>query len=94
MSKTKFVVALAFLIGTLGAAHAAKRSRPGLQNHRVKQFVDLSHSFGPTTPVWSGFGQAKFTPANDPKTKTHLHDPEGRFPHHLLRDGRAIRHPC
>jgi kynurenine formamidase len=34
-----------------------------------KQFVDLTHSFGPTTPVWSGFGQANFTPAFDPKTK-------------------------
>ena len=34
-----------------------------------KQFVDLTHSFSPETPVWSGFGQAKFTPAYDPKTK-------------------------
>ncbi|MGZ5854603.1 MAG: cyclase family protein [Xanthobacteraceae bacterium] len=34
-----------------------------------KQFVDLTHSFSPTSPVWSGFGQAKFTPAFDPKTK-------------------------
>ena len=25
-----------------------------------KTFVDLTHSFGPDTPVWSGFGQAKF----------------------------------
>jgi kynurenine formamidase len=33
-----------------------------------KQFVDLTHSFGPTTPVWSGFGQAKFSAAADPKT--------------------------
>ena len=33
-----------------------------------KQFVDLTHSFGPDTPVWSGFGQAKFSPAADPKT--------------------------
>lgn len=33
-----------------------------------KQFVDLTHSFGPATPVWSGFGQAKFSPAADPKT--------------------------
>jgi kynurenine formamidase len=36
-----------------------------------KTFVDLTHSFGPETPVWSGFGQAKFSPAADPKT----HDP-------------------
>lgn len=34
-----------------------------------KKFVDLTHSFGPDTPVWSGFGQAKFTPAFDPKTR-------------------------
>ena len=33
-----------------------------------KQFVDLTHSFDGTTPVWSGFGQAKFSPAADPKT--------------------------
>jgi kynurenine formamidase len=34
-----------------------------------KRFVDLTHRFGPTTPVWEGFGQAIFTPAYDPKTK-------------------------
>jgi len=34
----------------------------------AKKFVDLTHSFGPQTPVWSGFGQAKMTPAADPKT--------------------------
>ena len=33
-----------------------------------KSFVDLTHSFGPQTPVWSGFGQAKMAPAADPKT--------------------------
>ena len=26
-----------------------------------KSLVDLTHSFGPDTPVWSGFGQAKMT---------------------------------
>src|SRR6478609_6707306 len=30
-----------------------------------KQFVDLTHSFGPNTPVWSGFGQARMAPAVD-----------------------------
>jgi kynurenine formamidase len=34
-----------------------------------KQYVDLTHSFGPESPVWSGFGQAKMTPAADPKTR-------------------------
>ena len=33
-----------------------------------KEFVDLTHSFSPTTPVWSGFGQATMTAASDPKT--------------------------
>jgi kynurenine formamidase len=33
-----------------------------------KKFVDLTHSFDSTTPVWSGFGQAKMIPAEDPKT--------------------------
>ncbi|OGV75454.1 MAG: cyclase [Lentisphaerae bacterium RIFOXYB12_FULL_65_16] len=34
----------------------------------TKQFVDLTHSFGPDSPVWPGFGQAKMTPAGNPKT--------------------------
>src|SRR5262245_24507058 len=34
-----------------------------------KQLVDLTHSFDSTTPVWSGFGEAKMTPAVDPKTQ-------------------------
>lgn len=33
-----------------------------------KKFVDLTHSFSPDTPVWFGFGQAKMTPATNPKT--------------------------
>lgn len=34
-----------------------------------KRFVDLTHSFDPRSPVWSGFGQAKMMPAADPKTQ-------------------------
>ncbi|HEY7300867.1 MAG TPA: cyclase family protein [Xanthobacteraceae bacterium] len=33
-----------------------------------KTFVDLTHSFDASTPVWSGFGQAKMTPARNPET--------------------------
>jgi kynurenine formamidase len=33
-----------------------------------KQFVDLTHSFGPLTPVWKGFGPATFSAAADPTT--------------------------
>ena len=35
----------------------------------AKKFVDLTHAFGPDTPVWSGFGPAKMSPAADPQTK-------------------------
>jgi kynurenine formamidase len=31
-----------------------------------KQFVDLTHSFSPLTPVWKGFGPATFSAAADP----------------------------
>jgi kynurenine formamidase len=43
-----------------------------------KAFVDLTHTFSPTTPVWPGFGPASFTPAADPTT--------GR-PYTVERDG-------
>jgi kynurenine formamidase len=44
-----------------------------------KQQVDLTHSFSPTTPVWSGFGQAKFLPAADPQTKEPYTIPKDGF---------------
>ena len=33
-----------------------------------KTFVDLTHAFSPTTPVWEGFGQATFAPSASPET--------------------------
>src|SRR5205085_3928628 len=45
----------------------------------AKKFVDLSHAFGPDTPVWSGFGQAKFSPAADPKTHDTYTIPKDGF---------------
>ena len=44
---------------TLAEAVALIASRPK---------VDLTHAFSATTPVWSGFGQARMTPAVDPHT--------------------------
>src|SRR6516165_11001342 len=55
-------------VGAL-AAHAAGNDLD--RAYRIlagKTFVDLTHSFGPDSPVWSGFGQAKMTPAVDPQT--------------------------
>jgi len=48
-----------------------------------KTFVDLTHSFGTETPVWSGFGQARMTPAADPKT----HEP-----YTIAKDGFRATH--
>ncbi len=44
-----------------------------------KNFVDLTHSFSADTPVWSGFGQAKMTPAADPKTHEPYTIPKDGF---------------
>jgi len=49
------------------SAHAQSDLARAYRVIASKQFVDLTHSFGPNTPVWSGFGQAKMTPAADPK---------------------------
>ncbi len=74
MMFNRLVVALA--AGTLGllpasSAYAASDGGSLSQAWHIisqKRFVDLTHSFGPETPVWSGFGQATFAPAADPKT--------------------------
>src|ERR1700730_1912824 len=44
-----------------------------------KKFVDLTHSFGADTPVWSGFGQAKMAPMADPKTHAPYTIPKDAF---------------
>ena len=56
-----------------------------------KTFVDLTHSFGPETPVWAGFGRPSFARRRSENARA-LHHPEGWLPRHLLRDGRTIRH--
>jgi kynurenine formamidase len=56
--------------GLVTAAPADARDNLNSVYHLIagKTFVDLTHSFGPDSPVWSGFGQAKMSPATDPKT--------------------------
>jgi kynurenine formamidase len=80
MSFTTFI-RLAVLPLALLAAAPARADGDLARAYRViagKQFVDLTHSFGPATPVWSGFGQAKFSQAADPKT---------RAPYTIAKDG-------
>jgi kynurenine formamidase len=63
---------LAVLAISICAASSVRAESDLQRAYRVitgKQFVDLTHSFGPDTPVWSGFGQAKMTPAADPSTR-------------------------
>lgn len=63
-----------YLLVCLGIALSSELARADdslAQAYKIiasKRFVDLTHSFSPTTPVWSGFGQATFSAAADPST--------------------------
>jgi kynurenine formamidase len=62
------VFAVVAVASSLRPAHAESDLERAYRIIAGKQLVDLTHSFGPDTPVWAGFGQAKFSPAVDPKT--------------------------
>ena len=66
------VLAWSGLAGTALADSAAPALTPTLAQAfaliAARPKVDLTHAFGPTTPVASAFGQAKMTPAVDPHT--------------------------
>jgi kynurenine formamidase len=72
--KARTGVASALALGlALASMVANSAGKPGslaeaLETIQSKEFVDLTHSFSPTTPVWSGFGQATMSAASDPKT--------------------------
>jgi len=69
---TRFVIvlfAVASSIALCSVAGAAGDLDRAYRTIAAKKFVDLTHSFAADTPVWSGFGQAKMTPAADPKTR-------------------------
>src|SRR5581483_1616515 len=60
------------LTAALAPAQAQAESGDLARAYKIiagKKFVDLTHGFGPDTPVWSGFGQARFSPASDPQTR-------------------------
>ena len=57
------------LVSTIAvSAEQSASLADALKTIQSKEFVDLTHSFSPTTPVWSGFGQATMSAASDPKT--------------------------
>jgi len=77
------VVAATCLFAAAAASAKDLRKNLGLeQAYRIiagKTFVDLTNDFGPDTPVWSGFGQAKFSPAVDPQTHEPYTIPKDGF---------------
>jgi kynurenine formamidase len=64
-------LALAHLAPSIALAQALAQEGSLAEAYRIissKQFVDLTHSFSPLTPVWKGFGPAAFSMAADPET--------------------------
>jgi kynurenine formamidase len=61
------LMSIAVLCGMRSVALGQEKSL-ALAYHIIasKQFVDLTHSFSPLTPVWKGFGPATFSAAADP----------------------------
>jgi kynurenine formamidase len=65
--------------GSVGPVHADGDLARAYRIIASKQLVDLTHSFDATTPVWSGFGQARMTPAADPNTRKPYTIPQDGF---------------
>jgi kynurenine formamidase len=60
-----------FIALAQGKSQGTARGQSLAEAYRIiasKQFVDLTQSFGPLTPVWKGFGGATFSAASDPAT--------------------------
>lgn len=60
------VLAAALLLPTIATAETSLADAYKVLASR--QMIDLTHSFGVNTPVWSGFGQATLSAASDPET--------------------------
>jgi kynurenine formamidase len=73
------LIAAAVSIGANSTASGASALDRAFRTIAGKRFIDLTHSFGPDTPVWSGFGQANMTPAADPKTHEPYTIPKDGF---------------
>jgi kynurenine formamidase len=78
LSATIFLAA-AIAIGMDSGADAANDLDRVYRILTTKKFVDLTHSFSPDTPVWSGFGQARMSSAADPKTHEPYTIPKDGF---------------
>ena len=63
-----FAAGLGLACAVASAADEAGSLADALRIIQSKQYVDLTHSFSPMSPVWRGFGQATMSAASDPKT--------------------------
>jgi kynurenine formamidase len=79
VASATILFAVAIVTSVHDAAHAASDLDRAYRIIAGKTFVDLTHSFGPDTPVWSGFGQARMTPMADPKTREPYTIPKDGF---------------
>ena len=68
MTLARFALAIGLCLATTPSRAAENTLADALKIIQGKQFVDLTHSFSPTTPVWGGFGQATMSAACDAKT--------------------------
>jgi kynurenine formamidase len=71
-----------FFAAAVGLSSTADAESDLSRAYRIltaKKFIDLTHSFSPDTPVWSGFGQARMSPAADPKTHEPYTIPKDGF---------------
>ncbi|MFL6260346.1 MAG: cyclase family protein [Thermoanaerobaculia bacterium] len=72
----KKLLALALLAVCAAVALTAARPKPSApplwqvyeQALKGARYVDLTHTIGPSIPVWAGFAPSSFGPAVDPKT--------------------------
>ncbi len=68
-SKAVALAWLPFLLLPVSGGWAADaKLADALKTIQGKEMVDLTHTFGTNTPVWSGFGQMTMSAASDPKT--------------------------
>jgi kynurenine formamidase len=66
-----FLLSVLLAVGATESTAALANDGSLAEAYRIiasKRFVDLTHSFSPSTPVWKGFGPATFSRAADPVT--------------------------
>jgi hypothetical protein len=68
-SKALALAWVSFLVLPVSGSWAADTNlADALKTIQGKEMVDLTNTFGTSTPVWSGFGQMTMSAASDPKT--------------------------